>query len=291
MTTTLTQWSGMSNGGDMESKELQLANQQPVETIQERMRQTDLTIETATYWAKQLMKVVEQAGLSKTMSGKKYLEVEGWLIIAEVAHVRAIIEWVHAWKGADGEVIGYEARAVLHNDVGEVIGAGESSCGFDAFPCKGKKGSEVDKAAKSAAQTWAISRALRNKFSFVAKLGGYQAVPAEEMYHDDDRDHQAVPKHAPPVPPSMRVPDKQRKQKITEGMRKRFWGICQTSQIPNDVIKAEVKFYGFDSTSDITQDQYDKLCKWAETWAPPDAPPLEEEPPFPLEEPDHRLVR
>jgi hypothetical protein len=273
----------------MESKELTLANQQPIETIQERMRQTDLTIETATYWAKQLVKVVREAKLSRPIGDKEYLEVEGWLLISEFAHVRAVIEWVRPWKEND-EVIGYEARCVLKNDAGDEVGAGESSCGFDAFPCQSKKGSEKDKAAKSAAQTWAISRALRNKFSFVAKLGGYQAVPAEEMNHhdDDDRDHQAVPKHAPP-PPSMRVPEN--KQKITDPMRRRFWGICQKNQIPNDAIKAEVKRQGFDSTTDITRDKYEQLIDWAADWAPPDAPPLEEEPPFPLEEPDQRLVR
>lgn len=153
-------------------------------TLEDRKQQADEIIEMSSHWATRLMEVVDRCGLSKTMSGKKYLEVEGWLLISEFAHVRPVIEWVRPWMD-EGKLFGYEARCQLINDDGQVIGAGESSCGLDAFPCRGKQGSEKDKAAKSAAQTWAISRALRNKFSYVAKIAGYQAVPAEEMYHGE----------------------------------------------------------------------------------------------------------
>jgi len=174
----------------MENNAIALRDQpQFPQTLEERKDATDLTIDTAAYWAKKLMELVEKCGLSRSMGGKKYLEVEGWLVIAEFAHTRAIIEWTREWKDSStGELLGYEARCKLENEAGETIGSGESSCGLDAFPCKGKQGSEKDKAARSAAQTWAISRALRNKFSYVAKIAGYQAVPAEEMYHDVRQD-------------------------------------------------------------------------------------------------------
>lgn len=155
--------------------------QQLPASLEDRKKQTDLTIETATYWAKKLMEVVEQCGLAKGIQGKKYLEVEGWQMIGEFAHVTPVIEWTRPWKDESGQTVGYEAKCTLMNRDQEVVGSGESSCGFDAFPCRGKEGSEVDKAARSAAQTWAISRALRNKFSFVAKIAGYEPVPAEEM--------------------------------------------------------------------------------------------------------------
>jgi hypothetical protein len=280
----------------MESKELQLANQQPLETIQDRMRQTDLTIETATYWAKKLMRVVEEAGLSKKVGDKQYLEVEGWLIIAEFAHVRAVVEWVRPWKGEDGTTVGYECRVRLVNDAGEEVGAGESSCGFDAYPCKKKQGSEIDKAAKSAAQTWAISRALRNKFSFVAKLGKFEAVPAEEVNHDDESANPPASRR-PPVPPPT-VPDKplMGPQLISESQRKRLWAICKAKGVREIELKDRLALYGFGSGYNVTKDKYDEICAWAEKggkeeYMPPDAPPLEEQPPFPLEELDQRLVR
>lgn len=184
----------------MENNAIALRDQSQLpQTLEERKRQTDLTIDTATYWAKKLMQVVDGSGLSRQMGNKKYLEVEGWQVIAEFAQVKAIIEWTRPWAdGSTGDFLGYEARCKLVDAMGEVVGAGESSCGLDAFPCKGKSGSEKDKAARSAAQTWAISRALRNKFSFVAKLAGYQPVPAEEMPHDNG-EPSPLPQSAPKV--------------------------------------------------------------------------------------------
>ena len=161
--------------------DLAVRNAEAPVTIEEAKKQTDLIIARATHWASSLMSVVEKCGMSKGMNGKKYLEVEAWQMIGEFAHVTPLVEWVRPWHDADGTLLGYEARVKLINDAGQDVGAGESSCGLDAFPCRGKKGSEIDKAAKSAAQTWATSRALRNKFAYVAKLGGYEAVPYEEM--------------------------------------------------------------------------------------------------------------
>lgn len=171
-------------------------------TIQEAKQQTDLIIQQATYWASSMMAVVDKCGMSKTVAGKKYLQVEAWLLIGEFAHVTPVIEWVREWSNAN-ELLGYEARAQLQNEAGQIIGSGESSCGFDAFPCRGKQGSEKDKAAKSAAQTWAISRALRNKFGYVAKLGGYETVPYEEM---SDLQHRLDPvTHQAPKPAKSHV--------------------------------------------------------------------------------------
>jgi hypothetical protein len=90
------------------------------QTLDERKAATDLTIDTAAYWAKKLMELVEKCGLSRSMGGKKYLEVEGWLVIAEFAHTRAIIEWTREWKDSNTlELLGYEARCKLENEAGE----------------------------------------------------------------------------------------------------------------------------------------------------------------------------
>ncbi len=150
--------------------------------IAEANAQADQQIAIAQHWATKLIQIVEKCHMAQDIAGKKYLMVEGWQVIGEFAHVRPIVEWTKPWRDdVSGDVIGYEARVLLHNKDGEVVSSGESSCGFDAFPCRGKDGSEKQKAARSAAQTWAASRAYRNKFAFVAKLGGYEPTPAEEM--------------------------------------------------------------------------------------------------------------
>jgi len=152
--------------------------------LPELKRRADLRIELATYWAEKLMDVVEKRNMAKNIQGKKYLEVEGWQVVGELSGVTPIVEWTRPWM--DGEQkVGYEARVQLVDREGRVVSAGESSCGFDAFPCRGKTGSEQEKAARSAAQTWAASRAYRMKFSFVAKLAGYEPTPAEEMPTDN----------------------------------------------------------------------------------------------------------
>jgi hypothetical protein len=244
---------------------LAVREQQPPQlpaTLEERKAQTDQTIEIATHWAKRLIETVERCGMATKMGGKTYLEAEAWQMIAEFAHVTPVVEWVRPWKDDNEALIGYEARVKLVNAEGQEIGAGESSCGLDAFPCRGKQGTEKDKAAKASAQTWAISRALRNKFSFVAKLAGYQAVPAEEMpreVHDED----------------LRKP-KPGGNVISEPQRKRFYAICQKSEIPEPIIREEMKRYGFAHSRDITRERYEKLCEWAENWAPEGAPEMRE---------------
>lgn len=159
-------------------------------TIAECKKETDLLVDKAVYWAQKLVDLVDKCGMSKEISGKKYLKVEAWQLIGEFAHTTSKVEWCNPWLDADNKPIGYKARVVLVNGNGEEVGAGESSCGFDAFPCRGKQGSDRERAAASSAQTWATSKAFRNKFSFVAVLGGYQPTPAEEMNDDRPRPKQ-----------------------------------------------------------------------------------------------------
>ena len=160
-------------------------------------RKVDLQIELAKHWSSRLMEIVEQCDMRTIIGDKKYLEVEGWQLIGEFANVRDVIEWTRPWI-VDNELKGYEARCNIVNEMGEVITSGESSCGFDAFPCRGKEGSEKDKAARSAAQTWAISRAYRNRYGYVAKLAGYEAVPAEEMTGQVEKKIPVCPKCGKP---------------------------------------------------------------------------------------------
>jgi len=134
-------------------------------------------------WATALMEAVEQQKMYADMSGKKYLEVEAWQLVGMFANAHAVAQ-NPVPQEKDGEIIGYECTAIVYqNDM--VIGQGTMSCGLDAFPCRGKQGSEKNKAAMSAAQTWAISKALRNKFSFVAKLAGFEGTTADEMRGND----------------------------------------------------------------------------------------------------------
>jgi len=134
-------------------------------------------------WATALMEAVEDRKMYADMSGKKYLEVEAWQLVGMFANAHAVPQNPIPLE-KDGEITGYECTAIVYQH-GTIVSQGTMTCGLDAFPCRGKQGSEKNKAAMSAAQTWAISKALRNKFSFVAKLAGFEGTTADEMRGND----------------------------------------------------------------------------------------------------------
>lgn len=133
-------------------------------------------------WAQAMMGVVEQKHLYQTIGGKKFLQAEAWELIGSFDECTArtrcepIVE--------NGEIAGYKGIAELMRK-GEIVGGADGTCYLDAAVCRGKNGRDKDRAAQSAAQTWAAAKALRVKYSFVAVMGGYEPTPAEEMTGGD----------------------------------------------------------------------------------------------------------
>lgn len=152
-------------------------------TIREPMGITPAeVVENATTQAKLLMNIVDQTKCFQEISGKKYLQVEAWETIGAFNRTHAETESIEPIN-KEGEVIGYSARAQLWKD-GEVVGGAIMPCFFTENCCKGKEGDAKHKAAMSAAQTFATSKAYRMNFSYVAILAGYQPLPFEEVTED-----------------------------------------------------------------------------------------------------------
>ena len=137
-------------------------------------------INNATVQAKLLMDIVNKTGCFQLISGKKYLQVEAWETIGAFNSVHAGTEAITPIT-KDGATVGYDAKVNLVNRDGFVVGSAIMPCYFTENACKGKSGDAKDKAAKSAAQTFATSKAYRMNYSYVAILAGYEACPAEEM--------------------------------------------------------------------------------------------------------------
>ena len=138
-------------------------------------------VDTARCQSKLLMDIVEKTGCYMKLRDKKYLMVEAWECIgafngthAETESLTPIIE--------DGQTVGYQAKVQLFKN-GAVVGGASMPCFFTENACKGKEKDShgKHKAAMSAAQTFATSKAYRMNFSYVAILAGYQPTPAEEM--------------------------------------------------------------------------------------------------------------
>ena len=132
-----------------------------------------------------LANAVQQNKWFVDMSGKKYLEVEAWQFIGMVIGIDADIEYTKPITNDTGIVLAYESKAVLYRN-GTPFSSGIMECGMDSFPTRGKHGRDKDKAAQSASQTWAVSKAYRNRLGFLAKMAGYESTPADEMRGDKE---------------------------------------------------------------------------------------------------------
>jgi len=148
------------------------------EEEQEKLTPAELIV-LATDQANLLMDIVAKKQLYQVIAGKKYMTVEGWETIGAFNQTHACTDWVLPVE-SKGEIVAYEAKVNLIKR-GAVVGSAIMSCGLDEFPCLGKEGQAKHKSAKSAAQTWATSKAYRMNYSFVAVLAGYEPTPAEEM--------------------------------------------------------------------------------------------------------------
>ena len=160
-------------------------------------------IKRTTAWANSLIKVVQDKGMSsyigrKPGEQKEYLNVEGWQLIGSFAGVHAVTDYVREYV-VEGEVVGHEAKVLLMQG-DQIISSGIMTCGYEEFPCQGKKGMAKVKAAVSAAQTWAESKAYRMKFAFVAKLAGYEPTPSEEMHETPGLSSAPSPRQSAPAP-------------------------------------------------------------------------------------------
>lgn len=154
----------------------------------------DEVVDNASHQAKLLMDIVNKTHCYQEISGKKYLQVEAWETIGAFNRVHAVTESITPIE-RDKVVVGYDAKVNLLNQVGLIVGGAIMSCYFTENACKGKVGDAKDKACKSAAQTFATSKAYRMNYSYVAILAGYQPTPAEEMTGESTDDRPANLEH------------------------------------------------------------------------------------------------
>jgi hypothetical protein len=155
-------------------------------------------LEMAIRAAKALSKVIAQKKKPVIINGEQYLEFEDWQTLGQFDGVSVRTGEAEPVE-IDG-VKGAKAKAFLvNNHTGEIIGGAEAYCMRDEdkwgtrpkYEWRGEgKGSHRVKVGDepvpwfqlaSMAQTRAGAKALRNKESWIAVLGGYKPTPAEEM--------------------------------------------------------------------------------------------------------------
>lgn len=126
-------------------------------------------------------------------NGEQYLEFEDWQTVGRFYGVTAKV--VSTSPVTFGDVIGFEARAVVVRADGQEISAADSMCLNDEEKWSSRAKYEwVDGVRtqtgmtavplfqlRSMAQTRACAKALRNVLAWVVVLAGYRPTPAEEM--------------------------------------------------------------------------------------------------------------
>lgn len=140
--------------------------------------------------AEALMTVVEQQKMFQMIQGKKFLQAEAWQLLGTFTGLTAKPVWTKQIE-SDNDVI-FKARTVILNNEGREVSAGESICKRSE---KGKTRFE-DNQILSTAQTRSVSKAYRNKISFIAKLAGFETSTAEES--EGNGFHEKETKTPPP---------------------------------------------------------------------------------------------
>jgi len=125
--------------------------------------------------AEAVMDVVESKRLYQLIRGKKFLQVEAWELIGQFNGTIAKVESVE--RVEIGDVSGYKATAVLIDREGKEIGRAEALCMGDEPNWRNKPEYQL----MSMAQTRAVSKVHRLRYSWIAVLAGYEPTPAEEM--------------------------------------------------------------------------------------------------------------
>jgi hypothetical protein len=123
--------------------------------------------------ATSLADVIEKQKLFNTISGRKYVKVEGWLTLGSMLGVFSREKRVTELP--DGS---YEAVIELFNPrINAVMGEASAICGVDE-----KRWKTADKyARRSMAITRATGKAYRMTFSWIMSMAGYAETPEEEM--------------------------------------------------------------------------------------------------------------
>lgn len=129
-------------------------------------------LDTAIRVATRLAGVIKDRKLYKTISGRAHVFCEGWTTCAAMLGIAprevSSIETDGSWEAI--------VELVRVSD-GMVIGRASALCSTDESKWKSRDNFQ----RKSMATTRATSKACRLSLSWVMKLAGYEATPAEEM--------------------------------------------------------------------------------------------------------------
>jgi hypothetical protein len=213
--------------------------------------------------ATELIAAVQQNGWSKNLGGQKpHLMFEAWNLLGTFYHISSRVVPGSVKFIEVAGAMGYEAEAeAIDNRTGFVVSSASAMCLNDESNWAARPVYEADDEGerrktggrqvpwfqlRSMAQTRALVKALKPKLSWIVAMANFDPTAADEL---------------PPAGRSIKQPQPKQTEgnKITDPMRKRLWAVGKEAGKTNEDIAAVVRRYGFDSTNDITRDQYDAI--------------------------------
>lgn len=122
-----------------------------------------------------LADVIDKRGLFNTISGKKYVRVEGWQLLGSMLGVFPVLESCEPVELND--VRGFVATVAAVTRDGATVGRASAYC----MRNESRWRSADEYAVASMAQTRATSKCLRAPLGFIMQLAGYEATPEAEV--------------------------------------------------------------------------------------------------------------
>lgn len=210
-------------------------------------------------------------------NGKRYLEFPHWQTIGRFFHTTVSTDGAEfvTLQGATATaetIRGFKATAkVIDEKTGVVVGSAEAYCMTDEPNWKHKPLFQL----ASMAQTRAASKALSNKYRYVAILAGYEPTPAEETNMVAETGLRG-PKEVliepeipfgdgPILPPAAR--EGAGEPLITDKQRKMLFARSRAMGITEDAIKSYLwDEFGLVHTKDLNRSQFKDVLEWVDTW-------------------------
>lgn len=147
------------------------------------LNRTDM-IQQASEIANQLSEIIENQKLYESISGRKYIKVEGWSTLGTLVGVMPYEREVKQIKG------GWEAHVELRR-IGDHTAI---ACGSAICTRSERTWAKRDEyAVRSMAITRATGKAYRLSLGWIATLKGYAVTPAEEMPVQEVKPVQQMP--------------------------------------------------------------------------------------------------
>lgn len=219
-------------------------------------------------------------------NGKQFLEFPHWQTIGKFFHTTAGTEEAEFVK-LDGTV-GFKATAkVIDEKTGLVVGTAEAYCMKDEPNWKTKPLFQL----ASMAQTRAASKALSNKYRYVAILAGYEPTPGEEVDMAVERNLRAPRQKAPAASAEQAAPERAEIEfgesrpveaeeepatqaapaamgaLITDKQRKMLFAVARNAGISDEDMKAYLwATHSVKHTRDLSREQFSDVLSWVETY-------------------------